>query len=428
VTRLVRCLSLALAVILSTAVASAQSLPIDDPEVLAQLAVDQQPGLDALRARIDSLEQVASVAGVWMDPMLMLEFSNLPVTAPWIDQHPMSGIQLKLQQRFPAPGQTKARAGAADARVDVAGASVAALENRLRGEVRGRYWDLALVRQLRDVTREHVAELDGLLESVQVRYQVGAANQHDLLQLQLRRDRLAETLPDFDARADIVQAVLNGALARDPAFLISTPNDSPVDALPGTAADRASLLDAHPALRVLHARAQAERAEADRARAEALPGPTAWLGYRIRAPQMNGDPGTNLASVGVSVPLPAASTRRWNGMAGAAEARALAAEEMAQARKVRLTAMLAASETKHARAVDRATAYRDSLESAARAALDSTRSAYQVDRAGFADLIRAEIALLDVKRHRLRAQAEAASARAEILTLLGRKDAAGATP
>ena len=65
---------------------------------------------------------------------------------------------------------------------------------------------------------------------------------------------------------------------------------------------------------------------------------------------------------------------------------------------------------------------------AARAALDSTSSAYSVDRAEFADLIRAEIDLLDVRRQLLRAEAESAGARAEIITLLGDAMPASETP
>lgn len=390
----------------------------DDPEALAELAVRDQPALEAVRARVAGLKAAASVARVWTDPMLGVELSNVPVLAPSIDQHPMAGIQLRAQQGFPAPGLPQARAEAADARVDAARSDEAVLANALRGEVRARFWDLALLRQLQAVTADHVAELDSLIDSVGVRYQVGAADQHDLLQLQLRRDRLAQTLPDLAASAEAVQAALNGALARDPGVAIDTPGSLAPAELPGTPESRRQALTAHPELAMLAARAEADRAEANRARAERVPGPTVWLGYRIRAPQANGDAGDNLVSAGVSVPVPAASGKRWNGMAAAAEQRARAAEQQADAVLVRLTAALAAAETRHTRAVANADTYRDALEAAADAALESTLSAYQVDRAGFADLIRAEIDLLDVRRQRLRAEADANSARADILTLL----------
>ena len=406
-----------LALLLLCTVAPAQAA--DDPEALARLAVERQPSLESLRSGVDALQQVADVARLWSDPMVAAELSNLPVSAPWIDQHPMAGIQLRLQQQFPAPGELKARAAAADAGVRAADAGVAVLANTLRGEVRGRYWDLALVRQLRAITASHVAELDGLVGAVEARYQVGVASQHDLLQLQLRRDRLAEALPDLDARAVALQAALNGALARDPATPVATPEASPVLGLPGDEASRIEALNAHPELAVLAARATAERAEADRAEVEVMPDPSVWLGYRVRVPQSNGDPGTNFVTAGLSVPLPAASSRRWNAQASAARSRARAADEAAGSRLQRLAAQLAGVEARYARAAARAATYRHALEPAARTALESTVNAYQVDRADFADLIRAEIDLLDVRRQRLRAEADAASARAEVLTLVG---------
>ncbi len=397
----------------------------DDPEALAVLAVESQPSLDALRERVRALEAAASAAGVWADPMLGVELSNLPVTEPLLDRHPMAGLQFKLQQRFPAPGEIRARVAAAAARVDVAEAEIETLATALRGEVRARFEDLGLVRRLRGLTEQHVAELDGLLAAVSARYRVGSASQHDLLQLQLRRDRLAESLIDFDARADVLQAALNGALARDPATPIATPASPAAAGLPADAAARSASLPAHPAVVALRARAEAERAEAARARVEVAPDPTVWLGYRVRTPQATGDPGTNFVTAGVSVPLPAGSSKRGRASESAAAARARAAEEAAASKEVRLAAMLAASETRLARAAARAAAYRDSLEAAARAALDSTLSAYQVDRAGFAELIRAEIDLLDVQRMRLVAEAEAAGARAEIRTLIGDRVAPG---
>jgi len=398
----------------------------DDAEELAELAVERQPSLEAMRERVQALQDVASVAGVWADPMLGAELSNLPVDGPLLTRHPMAGLQFKLQQMLPAPGVTRARVTAAEGRVDAAEAEIESLANTLRGEVRDRFWDLALVRRLRALTARHVAELDGMIAAVSARYEVGVASQHDLLQLQLRRDRLAEMLPDLDSRAERVQAVLNGALAREPSTAIATPKAWVEATLPLDAAGRRAAVEEHPEVRALRVRASALRAEADRARAEVAPDPTVWLGYRVRTPQANGDPGTNFVTAGVSVPLPVGSSRRWRAMADAADAKARAAEAAAEAKRVRLAATLEAAEAERDRAAARAESYADRLEPAARAALQSTLSAYQVDRAVFADLIRAEIALLEVQRQRLLAEAETARAHAVITTIVATPRTEGA--
>lgn len=400
---------------------------VDDPEALAELAVSAHPSLEAMRSRVAALKEVASVARLWMDPMAAVEYSNVPVDQPILGAHPMSGLQLRFQQQFPAPGEPRARAAVADARVDAAEVDVEEAASMLRGEVRARYWDLALVRQLRVVTREHVGQLDGLIAAVDARYQVGGAAQHAVLQLVLRRDQLQEALVDFDARESAILAALNGALARDPAATVGTPDRSTADDLPGDESSRRSQLGRHPALRALRAKADVARAEAERARIEAAPEPTVWLGYRIRAPMASGDPGTDLVSAGFSMPLPFASTRRWRAEAQAATERARAADEAEQGKLDRLLATLAADEARFARAVERARAYAERLEPAARTTLSSALSSYQVDRADFADLIRAEIDLLDVQRKRLEAETDAAARRAEIMTLLDENPTTGAS-
>lgn len=407
-----------LLVLIALLLAPASALAVDDPDALAAAAVAAQPGLAALEARTDALRSVAETARLWTDPMIGVELSNLPVTQPIPGAHAMSGLQLKVQQRFPAPGVQRARAASAEARITVSEEQWEVAATALRGQVRGRYEDLALIRRLAALTEQHLAELDGLIASVDARYRVGAGAQHDLLQLALRRDRLAEFRADFDAREAAVLATLNGALARDPASPIATPEGAPLQTLPTDANSRLAAIDQHPTLRVARASAELARTEAEQVRREATPGPSVWLGYRIRAAVPGGDPGINFVTAGLSLPIPVAATRRADGLASAAEARARSAESALDAAQVRLRAQLAAAEARHARASARATAYADRLEPAARAALDSTAAAYQVDRASFAELVRAEVALLDVRRARLLAEAEAASARADVLTLL----------
>ena len=395
--------------------------PVDDPIALAELAVSTHPSLEALEASTDGLRALAGAARLWTDPVFGLELSNLPVTRPLLDSHPMAGVQMKLSQRLPGPGEPAARAALADGRVRLSEGSIDEAEGALRGEVRRGYWQLALVRQLRGLTEAHIEQVDGLVQAVRARYEVGAGAPHDLLQLELRRDRLAQQVLDLDQREVELLALLNGALARDPATPIGTPERTPVLALPGTPESRVEALENNPTLRLLSDQADVGRLEAERARVERAPEPSVWLGYRVRVAQTGGDPGTNFVTAGVSVPLPAASGRRWKAEELAAGQRTRAAERAGEATRVRLSAELAVVESRYARAVARAQAWRDQLVPAAHATLASTLSAYRVDRAGFSDLIRAEIELLDLQRELRRSEVEAAVARVGVETLLGVK-------
>lgn len=395
------------------------TIEVDDPIALAEFAVAGHPSLEALEARTEALSALAGASRLWTDPVVGLELSNLPVTRPLLDSHPMAGVQMKLSQRLPGPGEPAARAALADGRVRLSARSVDEAANALRGEVRRGYWQLALTRQLRGITEAHIAQVDGLVQAVRARYEVGGVAQHDLLQLELRLDRLSQQVLDLDQRESALLALLNGALARDPASPIGTPERTPLALLSGTLDSRQAALGDNPKLLLLDDRADLGRLEQERARIERAPEPSVWLGYRVRVAQDNGDPGTNFVTAGVSVPLPAASTRRWKAEELAASARTRASEEAGEATRIRLAASLSAAESRHARALARAAAWRDALVPAAQAALDSTLVAWRVDRATFADLIRAEVELLDLQRELRRSEAEAALARVDIETLLG---------
>ncbi len=413
-----------LAIILGSLVlltAPARADEIDDPVALAELAVAGHPSLEALESQADGLRVMADAARLWTDPVVGVELSNLPITRPLLDSHPMAGVQLKLAQKLPAPREPAAREALARGRVRLSERSIDEAANALRGEVRRSYWRLALVRQLRGLTLAHIGEIDDLVAAVRARYEVGGAEQHDLLHLGLRRDRLAEQVLDLDQRAAALLATLNGALARDPSTPIRTPERTPLVALAGTGQSRREALSGNPALALLAGRADLGRLEAERAQVERVPDPSVWLGYRVRVAQASGDVGTNFVTAGVSLPLPAASGRRWKAEELAAGQRTRAAELAAEATRVRLEAELAAAEARHARATARVQTWREALVPAAEGALESTLVAWRVDRATFSDLVRAEVELLDLERELRRSEAEAALARVRIETLMGVK-------
>ncbi len=51
---------------------------LDSPEHLAALAVKANPEISMLRHQIEALEEQERAAAVWKDPVLMVEYSNMP--------------------------------------------------------------------------------------------------------------------------------------------------------------------------------------------------------------------------------------------------------------------------------------------------------------------------------------------------------------
>jgi len=394
------------------------------PEPWVEQALAQSPTLDALHERIDAVQQRAARAGVLPEPMVAVEYSNMPVTEPYPGNHAMSGVQLKLQQTFPFPGTVPRRVDAAQGRVAVVAASLDEGRVELAARVRGVFWRLTLTRQLRLVTEEHVALTGQLIDTVRASYEVGRAGQHELLGLQVLRDRLEDDLGDYDRAERELLAVLAAAVHQRgepmPQLAVETPPSLSVEPPPtdlGFLRERAATDS--PTLQRLAATAEAELRAAESARREAYPDLTLWAGYRVRAPVGEMDDGTNQMSLGMSVPLPTAAAKRWGRTEAEHEALARSANAQAEATLDRLAADIDGAVARWERGAGKATRYRDELIPTARSALDATLAAYQVDRADFASLYRAEVQLLELERAARTAQIETRLAQVALWQALG---------
>ncbi len=401
--------------------------PPDTAEAVALGVVTGHPELEAAEAQADALEALVDGARVRPDPMVGVEYSNVPLTQPWLGEHPMSGVQLKVSQTLLAPGKVDARQAAAREQADAARAAIPPVRNRLAGGAAEAWYGLARIRQLRTVTREHIELLGQLIDVVTVSYEVGRAAQHELLQLETLRDRLTDDLGDFERGERMHLARLNAALRRPTDAALPTPERTPLPPPP----DRGALVKAvggHPALTALEAAAAAAERVAGRAEHEKDPDITLSAGYRVRREVPMKDEGEDFVSLGVSMPLPWFwNEERWDTMAAAQRAAARAARARARAERDRLTGDVGAAVAEQERALRKVTTYEGELVKTAHRALDATLAAYRVGRAGFSQLYQAEVALLDLERGAIVARADAAIAATRLKTLTGAWVEAAAT-
>jgi len=386
------------------------------PTDLADEAVSNHPGLEAKASQTRRLEALAAVSDLWPDPMLGFEYSNMAVDAPLPGNHPMSGVQFKATQMLPAPGTTALRAEVAQGRVEISEAMEREAELRLRKQVEQTWWRLALSRAMEAVTEAHLERTEELVAAVRSQYETGSAGQSALLRLQLLSDRLADDLGDYE-RVDVeLSAALAAALSR-PEARFETPETLDAAPLDGTVEDwLAQALDSRPELARLDWVAANERRSAELAKVEGRPDPTLWAGYRVRTQDMDG---TDLVSLGVSLPIPVHSGRRAEGIAAAHLEAASAAEAEREAAIDGLEASLRRAHARWQRALDKELTYEEVLLPAAEATLETTLSDYRVGKTDFASLYDAEVGLLMLERARLTAVAETRIQAAEVRALTG---------
>jgi outer membrane protein TolC len=375
------------------------AMALDDPAALAEAALAANPALEARRARIAELSHVASSAGTWSDPMVEVAYLNAPVDSFALDAHPMSGLQIRAEQMFPPWGWSRMSEQVAESRTVASEHALAEAEARLRGQVFVLFWKLTLSRQLADVTRDHVARTEEMLRAVRARYETGFAGQHEILRLQVLRDRLQDDLEDFTRADRELRAALSRTLSRPADTAFVTPQEvDPVDVL-GTPSDWLSLArENSPELRRLAQSIRTDEKLSELARIERIPDVTVWMAYRVREVDTPMDDGTDQVSAGVSVPIPWGSWKRSRAgqaarLEGARGGRARLAAELD-----RLESELAAIHARWSRAFQQALAYRDRLAPDALSALEASYADYTVGKAGFATLFEAEVELLNLER------------------------------
>jgi outer membrane protein TolC len=402
--------------------AAAQPNVAADPAArLVRAALAANPRLEAIAARVEALRQEAIAAGAWANPQLGIALQNLPDNTFRLGEEPMSMLSLRLTQQIPVPGKSDRRRATKRAAALAEESALSEARNQLRAEVRRGFYQLALVRGLRRLSEERIAQLEELLQAVTAHYATGGGAQQDLLRLQVELQRLEDQLHDFDQRKRVLQAALNAARQLPPDTAIATPRKLPLPLPPVKGVDRLLqiALEERPALEQLRRLAAQQEASAALARAETFADPTLFLQYGLRRESASGSSGRDLVSLGISWPLPLFRATRNQAPAAAADARANASLAEASALRDRIAADLESQIATWQRALEQSRSYRSELIPGARRLLQTALGDYRVGRTDFQSLFQAEMQLIDFEETLFRTAITALIARAEVERLIG---------
>ena len=382
-------------VLLTVALLPAVAHAISGPRELADEAVRENPGIEALRARTQALSAIARSVGTWKDPLVGIEYMNAPVDSFRLDRSPMSGLQFSLQQSLPEWGWSKASKAVAESRVEASRYATVEAQVQLKRAVEVLFWRLTQSDLLHRVTRSHLERTQELLDAVRVRYEVGGVGQNAVLRLGVLRDRLRDDLGDFERVDRQISAGLNGALSRPTRNDFDTPDQAVPLPVEGTAVQWLEVAQQHrPRLMQIREEVLVEEQEAKLARIKTRPEVNVWAKYRLRTVDTPADDGTDFVSIGVAVPIPWGSRKQGLGQEAAHHEAERAARARLDAAVDQIEAELHIAEAAWSRAFEKARTYGERLIPAARATLETTLSDFSVGKADFASLYESEVDLL----------------------------------
>ncbi|MEN0068373.1 MAG: TolC family protein [Myxococcota bacterium] len=372
------------------------------PQLLADRAEAQHPSLAAQRDQIRALRERARVAGAWPDPMVGFEVSNLPVSTFTLDDHPMSGLQFRVEQTLRPPGWSRLRREHSETLVQVASWGQDEHAVQLRAHVRTAWWELVRTRQLGTLMERQLERTRDVLELLRPRLSAGTGAQAALLRLELLRDQLDDALSDVATREAALLASLRSAVG-EPLETLDTPTRTAPKALPRVDAPREHATVDRPAIQQKQAEEDAAQRQKQLARREALPDVRLWAGYRLRQFESPTDTGVDFVSIGLGVPIPVSRARTGRAARNAALAEASRSQNAREALLDEIAASWTAVSAEWSRAYAKALNHDERLIPAAQAILDAVRSDFTVGRAEVSDLLDAEVALIELERARVHA-------------------------
>ncbi len=385
-------------------------------DAIAQARV-VNPMLQAARLEADAARARVSQAGALPDPELGFALMNRPLTG-FGTEEPMTMNSFQLRQMFPWPG--KLGFMERGARHMSRAMELAALESEvaLVARVKRVYYEIAYMDRalvIMDDTRELMRQF---LEVSTTLYTVGRGVQQDVLQAQVAVAIMTEGITVMEQDRLAMAARLNALLGRAataPVGLLQLPAPAgelaPVDTLMARAAEN------RPALAAARERTLAAEAEYRAVRRELYPDFMVGLEYGQR-PQFD-----DMLSLMVGVRVPIFAGSRQLPQRVEARARQAAEEAMLQETYNETYAMIAEARAEAERASRLSRLYETSIIPQARAAVESSLSAYRVGEVDFMTLVENELTVNRYEIERVRLAASYHGAVAEIEALVGEPDA-----
>ena len=407
----VAALSVSISVLLFGTDANAQT-PLTLPETVSLALGANDPSVGAFEQKALAFEDRAIADSQLPDPVLSAQVANFPLSSFDYNREPMTQLKFGLRQELPK-GQTlsltreKQSAQAKGIRFEKS-----LREQQIILEARQTWLELYYWRDARRLTLESqqkVAELGGVAEAV---YSSGRSSLQDVLRVDLETVSLDAKLVDIDRNEDIARANFERLLGRlDGARDLSTAFPVlPMVQSEETIRDRLAM---HPSMKALDARVDTKSREVDIAAEQFKPGLSFDAQYGLR------DSRSDFGSIGVSVSLPLFSKKNKDYALSAAKRLRSSQKLERDTQALELERSLRRNWAQYTRLGERIDLYESDVLGRARETSEAAMTAYGNNLADFSELVRAELAVLDIELTLSRLRIDRLQAQASLLFLSG---------
>jgi outer membrane protein TolC len=413
-------LPLTMAIVMTLVVGTAFARS-DAPLTLAEaedLALRDEPGQQALAARAAALDERAVAASELPDPMLRFGVNNFPIESGGFSTEGMTQATIGFRQTFPG-GDTLALSSEKFGHLARSmSANVGARGREIRTSTRQAWLELYFLDRADELINESRPLFSDLAEITLSLYSVGRRQQHDVLRAELELSRLDDRLIDNEGRRGRARSALAEWIGEDARRPIARKFPQ-WDTLPPLA-DMQDNLSNHPTLVAASAEVEASAANVEIAGERGKPDWALDVSYGYREGFLpNGEPRSDMVTVGVTVGLPFFSSTSIDSSVSAALKEQTAARSSRLRLERELFSRLEAEYANWQELTRRLALYDTRILAQAEAQAEASLLAYQSDAGDFADVMRAHITYLNTRIEYLRLSVERAQSYAVLANLAG---------
>lgn len=391
---------------------SAESPPLTLAEAVQTALAAQDPEFERFTARADALEERAVADAQLPDPKITAQVANIPTDSFEFDKDGMTqALRVGLRQEFPAGNTLKIRSQQRKAEAGAERARRAAALREVELATRTAWLDLAYqTRAIRIVTASREA-IEKQIDSLLARFATGRMHAQDVLRTQLELSLLEDRLVEHRRLADVAREALARYIGREafrplPEAIPEFPEPRDLSILNDRLVD-------HPQVRVIDARVEAAELGIELAEQAYKPEFAIEGGYGLRTAR------PDLATIGVTLSLPLFTDKRQDRRRMAAARERDARDFDRAALLLDLRRQLEQEVANWARLNERIVLYRKVVGRRARETAEASITTYANSQTDFAELIRSQLAELDVQLKLAELETKAAQSWARLAWLTG---------
>ncbi len=381
-----------------------------------QLALENDPLINASIARSEALESDAIADGQLPDPKLRTGLYNLPLDDFDISREPSTQLRLGIQQAFPRGDTLRYKAGKTQAQARAERVRAQLERKKLLRDVRRTFLEIYYQAEAIKIVRSSRKLFQSLTEITQVQYGSGGSSQQDVLRAELELSRLDDRITQYQNREENARGRLTRWLG-DAAWRILQADLPELPAVPDAQTLKQGL-ERHPEISLRSAVIESQQQAIAISREQYKPGWTLGAEYRMRfGDNPDNSSRSDMGAVMLTVDMPLFTEKRQDKRVAASQKRADAAvlDRANSWRKLRET--LATETANRKRLAERIQRYEERLLREAEENAQAALQAYQNGTIEFTGLMRSRITELDIRLQALKLRVDLLKTHANLLYL-----------